>query len=118
MWLSQNLVRGTSAQEKLQPGVVTVGGASPAVLTDGEKRNLKILSPGGYFWHPDTGDDVLVLKNGEIIAKPCECAELKPGEVCIKSAGGAEIRLSNDGNIYIKGNVIKEGEMSDGDEAI
>ena len=115
MWLSKK--RALSNNENFS-GSVTINGKKFAVFENFEHRDLVLYAPGGYFWHPDTGDDVLVLKNGEIIAKPCECAELKPGEVCIKSAGGAEIRLSNDGNIYIKGNVIKEGEMSDGDEAL
>lgn len=117
MWLSQNLVRGTSVQEKLQPGVVTVGGASPAVLTDGEKRNLKILSPGGYFWRPATGEKVLVSGDdgGCVLGKLQEAPALAPGEIRIVT-GAAIISLLPSGEIHLTGDIYLNGEKWEGNQ--
>ena len=93
-------------------GKISVSGERCAVCGHTEHRNAVLFSPGGYLWRPDRGDEVLVFKCGEtdILGKKCENADLLPGEVCLRSKGGAEIRLSNDGNIYIKGKIITEGE--------
>lgn len=52
----------------------------------------------------------MIMKNDstEIIGQICDNRDIEPGEVCIRSCGGAEIRLGNDGKIYIRGEIIEE----------
>ena len=106
MWLSE---RKSAKSEDDAVGSVTVSGEKYAVMGFSEHRNIGIYTPGGYFWRPFVGDEVLVLKDG-IVGKRSDETDLLPGEVCIRSAGGAEIHLCNDGSIRLKGNLITEGE--------
>ena len=106
MWLSE---RKNSKKTENMTGTVTVSGEKCAVMDFSEHRNIGVFTPGGYYWRPCIGDEVLVLKDGGIVGtKNCDMG-LLPGEVCIRSAGGAEIRLLNDGTVRIKGEIIKEG---------
>ena len=105
MWLSE---RKSIKNTENMTGKVSISGEKCAVMDFSEHRNLGVLAPGGYFWKPCVGDEVLVLKEGGIAFKKCDEMGLLPGEVCIKSAGGAEIRLLNDGTVRIRGRVIEE----------
>ena len=105
MWLSER--KGFKKNDAIS-GSVTLSGDKCAVMGYSEHRGIEIYSPGGYFWRPCVGDDVLVIKDGGILGRKIENDGLLPGEVCIRSAGGAEIRLLNDGTVHIKGEIIKE----------
>ena len=109
MWLNE---KKAAKQSQCFRGEITVSGDDLAVFNHCEHRGAELFSPGGYFWRPDIGDVVLVIKDEEtaVCGKKTEVAELEPGEVCIMSKGGAKLRLSNDGNIYITGKIITEGE--------
>ena len=109
MWLTKK--RKTDNNGFLT-GNVSISGEKCAVMGFSEHRNAAVLAPGGYIWKPVRGDDVLVFKGGNtnVLGKFCDSSDIEAGEVCIRSKGGAEIRLSNDGNIYIKGSIITEGE--------
>ena len=62
MWLSKRIVQETPEFEPATLGTVSIGGEDAAVVTDGEKRNARVISPGGYCWQPGAGESVLVLK--------------------------------------------------------
>ena len=105
MWLSRKKVRKDSIG---MTGKVTLNGEKYAVMEFSEHRNIGVIAPGGYFWKPCIGDEVLVLKDAGIVGENTENIGLLPGEVCIRSKGGAEIRLLNDGTVRIKGEIIQE----------
>lgn len=105
MWLSE---RKRIKHSGALTGDVTLSGEKCAVADFSEHRNIEVYTPGGYYWRPCIGDEVLVLKDGGIVGKRLEKAELLPGEVCIRSSGGAEIRLLNDGTVHIKGKIVEE----------
>ena len=94
-------------------GTVSIGGTSPAVITDAEKRKAKVISPGGYCWNPAATDCVLVVKGNElyIAGMPQNgTMGLSPGEVMIY-AKGASVKVSNDGKIYLNGDVYVGGDL-------
>ena len=109
MWLSEKRNKKDFLHTH---GMVSIGGDNCAVVSFGETRGAYLYAPGGYIWKPAPGDDVLVFKNDgvDIAGKLCESSDISPGEVCIRSAGGAEIYLCNDGNVYIRGKLVTEGE--------
>lgn len=109
MWLSENR---KSKNEKYISGTISLEGEKYGVVGFTEYRGTVLFAPGGYFWKPMLGDRVLAIKSDEtdIVGKMCESVDIEPGEVCIRSAGGAEIRLGNDGNIYLRGNIIEESK--------
>lgn len=116
MWLSK---RNRQEKPVYTSGTVSIEGENCAVAGFTESRGAEVFAPGGYIWKPALGDSVLVFKDGsaDIIGKKCPEADIQPGEVCIKSLGGAEIYLRNDGTVIISGNVIFEGDVKYGNEA-
>ena len=119
MWLSQK--KTDAALPEITGGVVTIPGDSPGVMSGHERRNIRVLAPGGYVWKPGAGDEVAVLSgaDGEAVAGVyTESGEILPGEVMIFSAGGALVRLKNNGDVYITGNLHVTGVIeADGNEA-
>lgn len=111
MWLSRRIVQETPEFEPATLGTVSIGGDDAAVVTDGEKRNAKVISPGGYCWQPSEEDCVLVVKGNELYVPGVlqESGKLAPGEILIFS-GGSSIRLKNSGTIEISGRVEITGE--------
>ena len=114
MWLSRQVagVRRSAAADR---GVVTIGGCTPAVYSGAERRALPVFGPGGYFWRPAQGDSVLILKAGEDGEAPCvlgkELAdEVGSGEILITNGSGASIRLDAQGNLWLTGRLMLNGE--------
>lgn len=118
MWLSKKLTQHEMQNTaSAQSGTVTVEGAEAAVYTSGEDRDVKVVSPRGFFWKPKNGENVLVIKGGVfgeeayiVGAVQGEDSGLAAGEVRIASAnGGAEIVLRNSGRIDINGSLFING---------
>lgn len=116
MWLSKNTVseRRTDAAET---GITTIGGSVAGVYTDTENRNVRVCTPGGYFWMPTAGEELLVIKDsggsrsaaGVVMPQPPE--DLAAGEIYIRSAGGCGIHLKNDGRVVIEGEIELSGRV-------
>lgn len=116
MWLSEQFRRETSVEGTCFGEVTISGGKAAAKDAGREQRLLPTVSPGGFVWVPDTGDQVLVLREGA----PCiigrlqgEQPDLLPGEVMLY-AGSGSIRLRKDGSIELTGKVIVNGEVLGG----
>ena len=113
MWLSKRIVQETPEFEPATLGTVSIGGEDAAVVTDGEKRNARVISPGGYCWQPGAGESVLVLKASQTYipgALQTAQAELAPGEVMVFS-NAARIVLRNNGDMELKGKVRITGRL-------
>lgn len=111
MWLSEQFCESAPA-ETSGFGEVTISGRKAAAkAADREQRLLPLISPGGYAWLPDAGEQVLVLRDGA----PCiigrtqpELQRLMPGEAMLY-AGDSSIVLRKDGTIEITGRVLVNG---------
>lgn len=105
MWLAKQQKR-EAAPVQGSVGRVTLGGEAPAVELDSERRGLEVYAPGGYRWRPAPGQKVLVLKadGAPCIAGTPAAGGLEPGEVELESAGGAKVRLDNQGGVTLSGN--------------
>lgn len=114
MWLSEQMkFGGEFVPAAAEVGQVSLGGASLAVVTQGERRELALALPGGFKWRPKLGQQVLVLKSAEgesivIGTIPTEKDSLQPGELEIKGTGSS-IKLSG-GRIVIDGELVINGE--------
>lgn len=102
MWTGK---RSAGTKECYEPwverGVVTQNQGVTGVYLDGERRSLLMVSPGGYRWMPQLGEEVLVLKENQgdgsqHIVGACSGQGLDPGDVEISSGGSAGIRLSGE----------------------
>lgn len=112
MWLSRRIVEEKPEEETAVIGSVTIGGLDTAVVTDAEKRNAKMIAPGGYCWAPSVNDTVLVLKGSEayIPGKLMRGGGLSANEVMIYSQQ-SRIILRNNGKIEIEGDVYIDGDL-------
>ena len=114
MWLSSQSRKTQRSDQGAETGVVTLEGEETAVYLTGERRNLPVLSPGGYCWRPAGGETVLVLKSGAdgeelwVAGVPGDGTDLAPGEVRIQSRQAA-VFLGNDGSIDLRGTVKLNG---------
>lgn len=114
MWLGEQIRSGggpVSAQAEV--GQVSLGGASLAVVTQGERRQLSMAMPGGFRWRPKLGQKVLVLNTSEgeavvIGVLSGEGEALGAGELELHSPG-CSIRLNN-GKVEINGSLTVNGE--------
>ncbi|MBE6957048.1 MAG: hypothetical protein E7450_06310 [Ruminococcaceae bacterium] len=96
-------------------GVVTAQGERTGVYAEGCQRLLPVAAPGGYRWKPKNGQQVLVMKSGVDGEAACIVAQresadndLNPGELEL-FADGCSIRLSGDGQVRLKGEVLVNG---------
>lgn len=114
MWLSSQSRKAQPDGQRAETGVVTLEGEETAVYLTGERRNLPVLSPGGYCWRPAEGETVLVLKSGAdgeelwVAGVPGDGTHLAPGEVRIQSRQAA-VFLGNDGSVDLRGAVKLNG---------
>lgn len=118
MWLAKQQKREVTGPEG-SVGEVTIAGEAPSVELDSERRELTVFAPGGYRWRPTEGQKVLVLKaDGEYRVAGAESGGgLEPGEVALDSAGGAFIRLDNQGGVALGSGVTVSGPLYvDGEE--
>lgn len=119
MWLAGKL----SEQERqdvasAQEGTVTIEGEETAVFSSGERRKVKTVAPGGVFWRPRLGEEVMIVRGGlfgeEAYALgtiDTQAEGLAPGELRLRSAAeaGGEIILRNDGRVEINGLLFING---------
>ena len=119
MWLSENMKRTAPAVQADQ-AVVTITGGETAIYTDGEERNVDILSSPGIGWRPKCGDEILVIKDSggrkNVFGKKqgALSENIAPGEVLIYSDSGT-IWLKNNGDVHISRNLFVNGYVySDG----
>ena len=113
MWLSKRIMQERPEPDSATLGTVSIGGEEAAVVTDTEKRQAKLITPGGYCWKPSAADSVLIVKGNELyltgaLLKGAE--ELAEGEVRIYSRG-ASVTIQNDGRIAVSGNVELAGSV-------
>lgn len=118
MWLSEQFVSRPD-REASGFGAVSICGAQAAAIgAEREERQLPLISPGGYVWVPNAGEQVLVLRDGTacILGRAQPTQEgLSPGDVMLY-AGGGSIVLRSDGRIELTGRIFLNGtEISNGE---
>lgn len=110
MWLSSNR---TKARDGADTGRVTLSaGENQAVLAGAELRDAPAYAPYGYAGRPPEGTRMLLITTGMgqvSCGTQSEYGGLAPGEVAVRSAGGAVIKLKNDGSIWLNGAHITPG---------
>lgn len=115
MWLSQQTKQEASGESLAQIGCVSIPGASAAVFLEGERRNVSVVSPGGYHWQPEQRDDVLVLACGTeqspcMIGMEQASERIAPGEVWISVTENSGIHFRKDGTVNLVGDILLNGE--------
>ena len=117
MWLSKRAA-AQNQEEYAGPGVVTIGGGSPAVVSDLERRNARLYGPGGYCWRPAADDKVLVIKSDAacIAGKEQQLPEKVEEEEVYLFSKNASIHLTRTGEIRLTGQVYVNGQPLGGSD--
>ncbi|MCC8156631.1 MAG: hypothetical protein LIO54_05090 [Oscillospiraceae bacterium] len=117
MWLSERIAPSQRGGAHAETGDVTIGGAKPAVLLDGERRGVRVVSPQGICWKPAVGTQALLLEtdDGEkyILGLPdggIDAAALPDGALCLRR-GAAWLCLETDGTISAGGELHIAGDV-------
>lgn len=106
MWISRRLSDRTEIRTA-EKGKITV--SSPTSVEAGaslNSRSVALYAPYGYTCAPPTGEEVILVPSAEgqaALGTRVKDEGLNAGEIMIKSAGGASIKLANDGCIYLNG---------------
>lgn len=116
MWIAKKDT-GRSAQQK-ESGWVRAESAKHGeqyVVGSCEYRRLQRCAPYGIYTKPPKGTPVLVLGSqggevclGAVSDSSAEEELLQEGEILIRSAGGASIRLCKDGRLLLNGREWKQ----------
>ncbi len=97
-------------------GKLSIGGVSPAAVTDAELRNLKIIRCGGVLRIPIANEEQLLLRcdNGEYAVLGMTEGEIpedmEAGEICVETENAA-VLIKNDGTVKIRGELEIEGSL-------
>lgn len=117
MWLNEKMIdKGTSSE--IESAAVTIGGNEIETLSSRQQRGAQVYTPYGYNASVPSGQDVLLISGAEcgfVAGVKSEGKSLQSGEIEITSAGGASIKLCNDGKVVINGLIINnKGEIENG----
>ncbi len=114
MWLSEKKDGRDAGCGSAAVGIVTIGGAKPSVLVEGEVRSAEMVSLGAAQLLK-AGDEVLLIRSpdGEnvVVGKVGTQAPrtAKNGEVYITTGNGGLIQLKNNGEIELSGSITISG---------
>lgn len=114
MWIGKKTAQIGPEDRGPAVGVVSLGGARPGVVTDGEVRNARLLTAGGGMYVPRAGDQVLMERSGDgesvVLGLLAEAPEgVEPGEIFISTGGGGWIHIKNDGGVALSGRISLTG---------
>lgn len=118
MWIGKKLAANRQSETVQTAGVTAsrsdffeANGASGMRLSE-------FFLPYGVRALAPKGEEVLVLSDGAkrlICGCKADCSHVKSGETELYSAGGAYIRLQNDGSVIINGlRISAQGEIENG----
>jgi hypothetical protein len=118
MWLSNSGRAHPAGSNGSGLGKVTIGGNPAGVFWCGERRNLPVISPGGFWWKPKAGQEVLLLKTDTQSEGLCVAgakqgdapAELLQGEVLMGDEK-AWIKTTEQG-VNLNGKTQQTGDFS------
>lgn len=111
MWILDYITRNSINDNRTEQGSVRGSSAGKVEINASSSfGKTPIVSPCGIAYIPPEGEMSVVMStpDGEVcVGTIAPDMGLKPGEVMLFSKGGATIKLGNDGNVYINGEVYR-----------
>lgn len=110
MWILNYVTKNSISDSAAEKG--NVKGASSGrvkVNASSDFSEIPIAVPYGISYVPVAGEETVVLSAGGediCLGTFCRNQNLEPGELMLKSDGGASIALKNDGKVYINGKAV------------
>ena len=119
MWLSERAAARRAGAASAGTGKVSIGGAAPAVYTDGEHRALRVLAPMGMEWQLQTGDDALILEtdDGERYVLGCPVTNGTAYDGVLRLRSGSTVLEVGPAGVSITGRLTVNGTQVPAEEA-
>lgn len=105
MWLTEKLTR-QNQNNVVAGGQVITAGNYGIISAETELREPECVHPFGYYAVAPQGEKIKCLDGVVLGSSEPMPQQLLEGEILISSAGGAYIKLCNDGSVIINGEVI------------
>ncbi len=115
MWMARKIMASRPGEGTLQLGTVTRTGESwVAVQGEGDYYDIPLSAPWGMASMPPEGSQAMLIPGGQeggvCLGTVMQADGLQPGEIRMRSSGGAEILLRNNGDVVINGQVFPKPE--------
>lgn len=112
MWIAENLSKNTINKPTAESGNVVMSEIGRnALVASGVHSGFNFVTPYGIYSIPPVKEKAVVLPLADkevCVGVISEVSSVQPGEILLKSKGGAEVYLKNDGSVYING--VKVGD--------
>ncbi len=107
MWILNYVTKNSIADSTAEKGNIKgASGGRVKINASSDYAEIPVAAPYGISYVPVAGEETVVLSAGGediCLGTLSKNQNLKPGELMLKSAGGASITLKNDGKVYING---------------
>ncbi|MBR2177155.1 MAG: hypothetical protein IJ861_09460 [Clostridia bacterium] len=111
MWIARNFAAGKSRTAASAGYVNNSADRRVSAAADGGTGQYALVGPSGFIYVPTKEEEVVLVQT--VSGPMCIGVRtgyhgliIEPGEIILKSAGGAILKLANDGKIYCNGREI------------
>lgn len=109
MWIT-NYIAKEKKDRNIVGSITNNNGTDFSVMGSSQHKNAKVAYPYGFYYNPPVDETAIVIptEKGSVMTGVCceVVKDLEPGEIMIKSQGGATILLDNRGRVIINGKVF------------
>lgn len=114
MWLTSFMAKNIKDNPAATAGSVTDSrGSRVEVEASGKHRDVPVVSPFGVVCVPPLGEQAVMVHTAMgdacVGVVQAEDASLEPGEIMLRSAGGATLVLKNNGRVFVNGKELGGG---------
>lgn len=111
MWLGKAMITDSSSVAAAAGGVKTSADRRVTAAAESGRSQYAMVAPPGIVSSPAAGSDAVVMQtsSGQLcigVRTPYHGYDTEPGEVLLYSAGGAVLRVANDGKVYVNGREV------------
>ncbi|MDD5952710.1 MAG: hypothetical protein PUC32_03530 [Oscillospiraceae bacterium] len=117
MWMAQKMTASGKTSGHQLGKVMGQSDGKILVQGDTDYQCLPVSSPWGIVWLPPENATAVVLSSGVgegqqdvCIGTRLDSSTIAPGELLLRSSGGAEIYLKNNGEVVINGQTFAKKE--------
>lgn len=108
MWITQFMAKNIKENPAVTAGSVTNSyGSQMEVEASSKHRDVPVVAPYGVVCVPPAGEQAVMVHTplGDACVGVVHSEEysLEPGEIMLRSLGGATLILRNDGKVYVNG---------------
>ncbi len=111
MWILNYVTKNSISEQPAEKGSVKLSsGGRLQVSASSEYSSIPAVAPYGIVSLPPVGAETVVISAGReniYLGAISPSEELSPGELMLRSEGGATIALKNDGYVYINGRRVE-----------